>query len=1136
METKVQELLDLHDEMKIRSMNKPHFRVVSGGVDSIYFPIIKWYVDGKDKEGKDKISRHYPVEWNDQKDGDMIDAYRYDPRDKKIDKKKRRKIFIGRYLISATTDKCLLTGKKTNLIILDLDSVQHKNCQGVILWNKEIKKHGDVKTLMCETPSGGLHVYFQYDDKFKDSYTKLGSKYEINEDGKEVQVLDGGIDLLSDGKNCTAGGTFNPFKNKHYKYINDYEVKKMPKWVEEWLEKLISVHEKHIGKKQKNKNKRIKETDNKNNADNNDIPDNIKYKISEKKLISILKELDNINFIDFMQWFYMSSAVKSCTNDKKYEIWDKYCSSKAPNKYDKHENKRIWDSLQPRLSINYLINKINKQREKNKEEKMKFVSPTREFELITESVGKEVKKSIDELSEDNFKLELYDTHIICSGTGTAKTNSTMEAFKELQENIYKKEGKILNFMSIVSRISLCKAQIESWNRAFNLDDEKRKISDIEHAKEINNCEKLYSYEGEDNYNKQNIVTTINSLYKHGLFKKKDFKNELQNYVIFLDEFHSLLGYLFDDANMGIKNTRTKNLRFLLQVIKYAGYVICCDAHISDMELQFLKKQRGEDSIRFINNTKQCKKDIKVNNYHDEKDFIDKIKKIMDKNKEVDAKDRQYFCMTFDSLTYQKRVHKLLGINCDNDSDSDSDDDEEEDEIPCITINSVEKPEFYKTKNISDIAEDSILSYTPSIVYGNSIITDYPMTIFTFVTGRTLDPLQIVQQISRCRVIKEININSINVIDRKLEYLCIDDIKKHYEETFKNECTIFKDMCSVMMDDDGEIKILDNIYSKTFFLHKFYKDALFSNFKYYLKKFLLQDGCIWNDIKGKKNEIKEGVVDDIKLDKKLIEMVNDKVKIDDISYCKQILNKDEPDSKKEHATKKRKFIDEILNIPLKDLKKNEEMMKCILYGDEYKYHINFYIYSKPIAELKKRKNEKASKELSFLLTGDIYTKIYVIKKFESLLEIPCFGELSDDFDLSEKFEINDKLWKIYTNAYGKKSKREKIKPKTYDELHEILWLMYKRVFGMTQYSSSNKSLPIEKRMIVRDYEKKQKRVNGKIKSKTITSEPYFDREFLELHLNIYQYRNPNNQNMNEDFKDYFNIKEIKTKITAKDIII
>jgi hypothetical protein len=88
--------------------------------------------------------------------------------------------------------------------------------------------------------------------------------------------------------------------------------------------------------------------------------------------------------------------------------------------------------------------------------------------------------------------------------------------------------------------------------------------------------------------------------------------------------------------------------------------------------------------------------------------------------------------------------------------------------------------------------------------------------------------------------------------------------------------------------------------------------------------------------------------------------------------------------------------------------------------------------------------------------------------------------------------------------------------------------------MTTYDRNNYSKIKQKRMIVRDYEKKQKRVNGVLIGKSDASKPYFDIDMLKLHLKIYQYSNPNNLKMNIDFREFFDIKEIKLDVNPKKI--
>jgi len=1084
------QLIENYDKKRLETMNSELFRVESGGTISTYVG----FFFQKDKTTGEMKKIWLP--WADVKKGDVT---RYTQKGSLSP-------------LVCLKNRAIRTGEMSNLIIIDLDSENHTNkagvkskCQGINLWYDLIKKHGEVKTLQASTPSGGLHVYFQYEKTLSEPKTKLGCTYKKIKDNVYEVDIDGGVDLMTDGKICSAPPSYDPIKKGGYKYINTHDVIKMPDFVHAWLLRLIeeqNSHKKTDNKTKKRKRKSDREVikeaklNYKKKTHGFKIPDTVYYNITDSELEALLKEVHVKHYTEYLLWVTLTAAVKSCNNENAYEIYDKVCKLKNPSKYNAESNEFTWDALEPTININYIVNLVNKQREAKDKKftEVKFIRPVRDFIPITQKLKNTTIKEIDELTAEDIKIPKYNTVIINSGTGTAKTNSTMQKFKDLCFNEENEEIPKYKFLSIVSRTSLCNAHIEAWDRVWK---SKRK---------------LYSYKGDKNYDKQNVAITINSLHKLHMLKNINSET-LKDYVLFLDEFQSFLGYLFDDSNMKKKKTRTKNLHLLLKIIKNVKYIIACDAHITDMCINFIRKLRGEDNIHFLINTKKPKKDLVVNNYDDISDMVKKIKDIQKKNSEIkDVKKKHFFTLTFDSLALQKEIHKMLKIN---NSDEDY-----------VIINSESKPKDFDTIDISDLIENCHTSYTPSLVYGNSIITENKMSIFTFVTGKTLSPLEILQQMSRTRNVKEYNIH-FHVTNKNLEYYYLEQVKNFYKQSFEIECENFKDLGTIRMNNNGDLELIDNIYSNIFYLHKFYKDALFSDFEFHLKKLLKKDGCIIKHIRSESVKIIIEKPKKIWLDSEVVKQNKKLVKTDDMEYIKQIVYEKEPENKKDHAEKKREYIAKHYKIPLAILKKDEEMRKAILYKNEDKHHHYFCEYSKPISVIKLLKQKNSDNELQCLLTSDEYTKIYIAKKFESkkLLNISCFGEISDTTDLKSKCVINDSLWNMYITAFSKKGK-DRIKPKTLEELKKILFNLYKYMFGYSTYDQKHPDQIMDNRMLIRDYERSNCMINGKQKFSYVYSEPYFDTKYLKLQLKIYNYRNPLNKNMNEDFKDYFNIKELE----------
>ena len=137
----------------------------------------------------------------------------------------------------------LLTGKINNIVIIDIDNVEH--------WNKFLKKNNQVEpdTVKVISGSGGIHYYFKYDDELDNIKSK-----------DHCFCKDYDIDVRTNGGCIIAPpSTYyneNLKKNVEYKWeknIFDYKPSEMPQWMKNLLlDKKIEKIEKIEKIKQEN--------------------------------------------------------------------------------------------------------------------------------------------------------------------------------------------------------------------------------------------------------------------------------------------------------------------------------------------------------------------------------------------------------------------------------------------------------------------------------------------------------------------------------------------------------------------------------------------------------------------------------------------------------------------------------------------------------------------------------------------------------------------------------------------------------------------------------------------------------------------------------------------------------------------
>ena len=73
------------------------------------------------------------------------------------------------------------TGEVSDLTVIDIDIADGK--KGAETWQKLIESHGEPRTLMARTGSGGVHLYFKYNSSLKTSADTLGEGVDVRNEG-----------------------------------------------------------------------------------------------------------------------------------------------------------------------------------------------------------------------------------------------------------------------------------------------------------------------------------------------------------------------------------------------------------------------------------------------------------------------------------------------------------------------------------------------------------------------------------------------------------------------------------------------------------------------------------------------------------------------------------------------------------------------------------------------------------------------------------------------------------------------------------------------------------------------------------------------------------------------------------------
>lgn len=133
----------------------------------------------------------------------------------------------------------VLTGKKHNLIVVDLDLSKVSNELSGIDWYNKLdnnKQEELNQTLVCQTGSGGYHFYYRPTNEC-DKITNM------------VKVNGYSVDIKYNGGQVVGPESTHP-NGRKYEIITDNDIQIIPKWLVEWIlsnnKKIITIIPKSI--------------------------------------------------------------------------------------------------------------------------------------------------------------------------------------------------------------------------------------------------------------------------------------------------------------------------------------------------------------------------------------------------------------------------------------------------------------------------------------------------------------------------------------------------------------------------------------------------------------------------------------------------------------------------------------------------------------------------------------------------------------------------------------------------------------------------------------------------------------------------------------------------------------------------
>ena len=416
------------------------------------------------------------------------------------------------------------TGERNNLLVVDVDIKD----DGMIEFKKYLDEHGDINTLTVESPRKGLHYYFNF------SHASPEIKYIIDMYLLTATNYRGkGIDIRANGGYIVAPPSIRD--GKAYKVVNHTKPIDIPdtlaKWLIEGREEKSSTTTRNVNRKQYN------------------------YDIIEEQVRHIIYNLDEKYLHNYSDWLIVTSVLKF---HDMYDLWDEW--SQQSEHYNKTKNDKQWEYNQGIMDINYLIwlqgdktvSPIQTQKVYEPIQKYKVYEPITVDTTNIKQVTFDANYVSDGLDFKTF--EDHDTIIIKSCTGTGKTTCIAKHAKQYM-------NKSTKFLSITTRMSLSDQHEKSFEE-INMQNYQDAQADLDQVKALTIC--------------------LNSLHK--LKNLQD--NEIQDYIVYIDEISSFAEFTNNDLLDGImKQTVYTLTRFL----RLAKKVIVSDALINDNTFELLKK-------------------------------------------------------------------------------------------------------------------------------------------------------------------------------------------------------------------------------------------------------------------------------------------------------------------------------------------------------------------------------------------------------------------------------------------------------------------------------------------------------------------------------------------------------------------
>lgn len=893
-------------------------------------------------------------------------------------------------------NRAILTGEVSNVFVLDLDAAKKENePDGIAEFDKLLQQYNSgnpINTLTASTPRSGRHLYFKYDPDIKTTTGVNGLPIDIRNDSAYIMVWPSVVD------------------GKQYIFTNKSDIIAVPQWLKEWiLQKENKVIKKKDSKKEKGVQSEKPDVQNKPKRKKKDNPDDIKYKISDKRLSMYLDALDPKRASDYKTWIEIGMCCRNI--NKSFEVFDAW--SRKNEKYEDWEACRkqynyFKDDIEEKLeigSLRYFIKQDNPQNENIISDiDYKFIGGYKPITSQYNNCMEHKSINMGKINEDIYKD--FDLVILKSDTNTGKTTSTAMYCNEFRYMTNEPYGRVICIGSLISMIDQYKASFESEYiesycgvdiiRLVKYDDDKLDILE------------------------NNICITLNSLLMLQPLVEPKNEKYIANTIIYIDEINTVLTYLLNCDNLSnISFLVYKLLRTLLIRCKK---IIMTDADVSDLVFAFLQpilKERKNTRAVYIDNTHK--------NYTNIPAFEVTEKTLIDKLRE-EIRNKRGFILCFDSRKKAEEIYQIL---------SDKND-----------TNFI----FISGKNgsridVSKWTDKHYIFFTPKIMTSLDYVPQNPINVYVYSTGKSISPLGVVQQLTRSRKISALYYH-MTAIPKTLKFETLEDLIEYFEN---DNQSLHKTLDFHNISTNEVMKLYKNNqmdllkdFEKLNYLSYYQKNIFDVDFKKHFEEILINKGFTLQNLE-------RGVKESICI-KKLIEQNKDNyIKLDD--YQDYIENKTEDET----IIKTMENIIKELKIEKIDLQK----YKSIICNGNLKDHYNLCALIKKTEMLENNLENAVGQVFDSNIVKSRNMKAILLHDIEKLLGIQTLDIDSKKYTAkyNNPIEIPDNIYKLFIKLFRSSRK----KPNIWQELYFMLIAGYKSLTGnLNVITSKSTCIKVQKK--------------------------------------------------------------------------